>query len=135
MCIHLSEFEAAIIAELPRLWRRRFASELKRLCLLSALVGGLTGAAEAQTSLQLRPHSAWDGLGPDPDAAQSVSRFTTERRSATQKSKGPLNSAGEQPPSVASPDRSRRPDSFEESVEQDQENRQLKRATEICKRC
>jgi len=135
MCIHLSESDAAIIAELPHWWRRRFAIELTRLCVLSALVAGLTGGADAQTNLQLGPHSAWDGLGPDPDATRSTSRFTAERRPSARKPKSPGNSTNEKSNSLAPSDRSRKQDSFEESVEQDQENRKLKRATEICKHC
>ena len=135
MCIHLTKSAAEIVADLPHWWEWRFNIELKRLCVLAIAVGGLAGAADAQTTLQLRPHSAWDGLGPDPSAARSISNLPAQRRLAGQKPKSTLNSTVKQPNSSARSAFPLAQDAFEESIEQDQENQKLKRAMEICKRC
>jgi|LakMenEpi03Aug12_release.lakeMendotaPanAssembly.Ray.scaffolds.fasta_scaffold744784_2 hypothetical protein len=116
--------------------RRRGCLKIKltRLALFVAVIAGSVYAANAQTG-QLPPHAAWDGLGPDPHAAPSNLKRIARHRDAEQKTKSQLNPTTKQlhplVPSNALPNR----DYLEDQAEKDEENLQLKRATEICRGC
>ena len=108
--------------------------DLARVSVFAVAIGSVVAAAEAQPALQLRPHAAWDGLGSDPQSPRSPPTVTS-RRSAGQKLDSPSNTTIKQADPPTSTDPGATPRFLEEAARQDEENRQLKRATDICRGC
>ncbi|MBW7967889.1 hypothetical protein [Bradyrhizobium sp. BR 10289] len=93
--------------------------------MVAALALAFINYAAAQ---QLRPHGAWDGRGPDPEPQpkrQASPKRNNDGKTATTGAVPLRPSVDERSPSWT----------LEKSAEDDVENLQLKRSTQICRGC